>query len=54
MRFIVFLLQRTLARRNETPLQAATVSVLGLRHDGRHRGRETNVLIKLLPRDVFG
>jgi len=32
MRFIIFGLQRTAARCNETPLQAATVSVIGLRH----------------------
>jgi len=32
MRFIIFGLQRTAARCNETPGQAATVSVIGLRH----------------------
>jgi len=33
MRFIIFGLQRTTARYNETPGQAATVSVIGLRHE---------------------
>jgi hypothetical protein len=33
MRFIVLGLQRTRARCNGTPVQAATVSVIGLRHE---------------------
>jgi len=33
MRFIILGLQRAMAHRSETPLQAATVSVIWLRHE---------------------
>jgi hypothetical protein len=49
MRFIVLGLQRARARCNGTPVQAATVSVIGLRHEWSAKAM-MNVLINKRPR----
>jgi hypothetical protein len=52
MRFIIFGLQRTAARCNETPGQAATVSVIGLRHEWLAKAM-VKVLINKRPRAFY-
>jgi len=49
MRFIVLGLQRARARCNGTPVQAATASVIGLRHEWSAKAM-MNVLINKRPR----
>jgi len=53
MRFIIFGLQRTDARCNETPGQAATVSVIGLRHKRWLAKAMVNVLINKWSRAFY-
>jgi hypothetical protein len=45
MRFIIFGLQRDFAHGNETPMQAATVSLSGCVHLGDEGKGDLNVLI---------
>jgi hypothetical protein len=52
MRFIIFGLQRTVVRCNETPGQAATVSVFGLRHKWLAKAM-VNVLINKWSRAFY-